>query len=88
MTDFEPTIASLARRLRRLAVPNQATLKALVEHLARVVEHESTNKMTAANLGVIFAPVVFQEEEVASIESAKNNAKVRDRRITLFVFQS
>ncbi|ORY90831.1 hypothetical protein BCR35DRAFT_107786 [Leucosporidium creatinivorum] len=75
MKDFEPTIASLARRLRRLAVPNQATLKALVEHLARVVEHEPTNKMTAANLGVIFAPVVFQEEEVATIESAKNSAK-------------
>lgn len=79
MKDFELTIASLARRLRRLAVPNQATLKALVEHLARVVEHESTNKMTAANLGVIFSPVVFQEEEVATIESAKNSAKVRGR---------
>lgn len=33
--------------------------------------------MTAANLGVIFSPVVFGEDEAATIESVQNSAKVR-----------
>lgn len=68
---------NLLRRIRRLAPPNLATLKALVEHLARVAEREPANKMTAANLGVIFSPVVFHSDsdDAATIESAMNSSK-------------
>lgn len=69
--DKEAALAKLTRRIRRLPVTHQATLKALLEHLSHVVAHEAENKMTATNLGLVFAPVVFGEEQEASIESAK-----------------
>ncbi|KDE08751.1 hypothetical protein MVLG_01205 [Microbotryum lychnidis-dioicae p1A1 Lamole] len=76
--DPDACILALARRIRRLGLPNQATLKALCEHLARVVSFESVNKMTASNLGTIFAPVVFGEEEAATLEAAKRNDHMMD----------
>ncbi|SCV72588.1 BQ2448_4125 [Microbotryum intermedium] len=76
--DPDACILALARRIRRLGLPNQATLKALCEHLARVVSFESVNKMTASNLGTIFAPVVFGGEEAATLESAKRNDHMMD----------
>ncbi|SCZ92567.1 BZ3500_MvSof-1268-A1-R1_Chr5-2g07985 [Microbotryum saponariae] len=76
--DPDACILALARRIRRLGLPHQATLKALCEHLARVVNFESVNKMTASNLGTIFAPVVFGEEEAATLEAAKRNDHMMD----------
>ncbi|CEQ39215.1 SPOSA6832_00716, partial [Sporobolomyces salmonicolor] len=65
--------ASLVRRIRRLSPPQQATLKALCQHLARVVDHENVNKMSASNLGLIFSTVVFGEDESATLESLANS---------------
>ena len=65
----ETAIPSLIRRIRRLSPPQQATLKALCQHLARVVEYEPVNKMTASNLGMIFSTVVFGEEEGTTLET-------------------
>ena len=76
MKDYPSAISSLQRRLRRLAAPNQATLKALLEHLARVAKHEAVNKMTASNLSLIFSAFVFGEDSV-SLETIKNTTKVR-----------
>ncbi|GAA6033406.1 hypothetical protein JCM8097_006735 [Rhodosporidiobolus ruineniae] len=71
----ETTTATLMRRIRRLSPPQQATLKALCEHLARVAEREQTNKMGVSNLGLILSPVVFVEDDAASLESALHTTK-------------
>jgi hypothetical protein len=70
----ETATAALIRRLRRLSPPQQATLKAVCEHLARVAAHEQVNKMGAANLGLIFSTVVFGEEET-SLETALHTSR-------------
>ncbi|GAA5879873.1 hypothetical protein JCM8547_006222 [Rhodosporidiobolus lusitaniae] len=71
----ETATAALIRRLRRLSPPQQATLKALCEHLARVAAHEAVNKMGVSNLALIFSTVVFGEEEAASLEAALHTTK-------------
>ncbi|KAJ3295539.1 hypothetical protein HK104_002554 [Borealophlyctis nickersoniae] len=52
--------AHLQQRVRLLSSPHYSVLKALIEHLALVASHSSTNKMTVQNLALIFGPVVFQ----------------------------
>ncbi|GAA6020163.1 hypothetical protein JCM11491_005550 [Sporobolomyces phaffii] len=69
----EVAIPALMRRIRRLSPPQQATLKTLCQHLARVAEHESINKMSASNLGLIFSTVVFGEDEGATLETLQNS---------------
>lgn len=76
--DGETAVATLSRRIRRLAPTNQATLKVLCEHLSRVVAHESVNKMSASNLGLLFAPVVFGEDEQVTLESVKKHDLVME----------
>lgn len=68
----ETAIPALIRRIRRLSPPQQATLKALCQHLARVVEYEPVNKMTASNLGMVFSTVVFGEEEGTTLETLQH----------------
>ncbi|GAA5826228.1 hypothetical protein JCM3770_006114 [Rhodotorula araucariae] len=71
----EAAIASLARRIRRLSPPQQATLKTLCQHLAKVTKFEHVNKMGASNLSLIFTTVIFGEDETATLESAMNGTK-------------
>lgn len=42
---------------------HQATLKALLEHLARVAARQEKNKMGPRNLAIVFGAVVFGEDE-------------------------
>ncbi|KDN48220.1 RhoGAP-domain-containing protein [Tilletiaria anomala UBC 951] len=53
----------LKSRIRRAPSINQVTLKAIVEHLARVAAHADENKMTASNLAVVFGPVLLSEAD-------------------------
>lgn len=55
--------ALIRSRIRRLPSVHQATLKAIVEHLARVAAHNDKNKMNASNLAIVFAAVLFGEDE-------------------------
>lgn len=55
----------LRSKIRRLPPVHQATLKALVEHLARVVALSDKNKMDAKNLAIVFGGVVFGEDDIA-----------------------
>jgi hypothetical protein len=54
----------LRSKIRRLPVIHQATLKALVEHLARVVLHNDKNKMDTKNLAISFGTAIFGEDEL------------------------
>ncbi|KAI0317997.1 hypothetical protein OF83DRAFT_1171488 [Amylostereum chailletii] len=54
----------LRSKIRRLPSVHRASLKALVEHLARVAAHSEKNKMDAKNLAIIFGTVVFGEDEI------------------------
>ena len=55
----------LRSKLRRLPPVHQATLKAIVEHLARVASHSEKNKMDAKNLAIVFGTVIFGEDDIS-----------------------
>lgn len=54
----------LRSKLRRLPLVHQATLRCLVEHLARISSRSQYNKMDAKNLAIVFGAVIFGEEEL------------------------
>ncbi|KAK7058359.1 hypothetical protein VNI00_001993 [Paramarasmius palmivorus] len=54
----------LRAKMRRLPPVHLATLKALVEHLARVASHSDKNKMDPKNLAIVFGGVIFGEDEI------------------------
>jgi len=50
--------------MRRLPPVHQATLKAIVEHLSRVVSLNEKNKMDAKNVAIVLGSVIFGEDEM------------------------
>ncbi|KAJ7770818.1 hypothetical protein DFH07DRAFT_255860 [Mycena maculata] len=54
----------LRSKIRRLPPVHQATLKAILEHLARVVAFSEKNKMDAKNLAIVFGGVIFGEDDI------------------------
>ncbi|KAJ3826239.1 hypothetical protein F5880DRAFT_129242 [Lentinula raphanica] len=56
--------ALLRSKMRRLPAVHYATLKALVEHLARVAANSDKNKMDPKNLAIVFGSVIFGEDEI------------------------
>ncbi|KAF9569859.1 RhoGAP-domain-containing protein [Agrocybe pediades] len=54
----------LRSKIRRLPPVHQATLKAIIEHLARVISKSSKNKMDAKNIAIVFGGVIFGEDEI------------------------
>ncbi|KAJ7596701.1 hypothetical protein C8J56DRAFT_918113 [Mycena floridula] len=54
----------LRAKMRRLPAVHQATLKAVLEHLARVIACFDKNKMDAKNLAIVFGGVIFGEDEI------------------------
>lgn len=56
--------ALLRSKMRRLPAVHYATLKALVEHLARVAANSDKNKMDPKNLAIVFGGVIFGEDEI------------------------
>jgi hypothetical protein len=54
----------LRSKIRRLPPVHQATLKVILEHLARVASHSATNKMDVRNLAIVFGAVIFGEDEL------------------------
>lgn len=67
----------LRAKMRRLPPVNQATLKAIVEHLARVAQHQSHNKMDPHNLAIAFGGVIFGEEEIPKVENLLSMSSVK-----------
>lgn len=58
----------LRAKLRRLPAIHQATLKALLEHLSRIVLNSAKNKMDAKNLAIIFCGFVFGEDDISKAQ--------------------
>ena len=70
----------LRAKIRRLPPIHQATLRVLLEHLAKVILCQSQNRMDAKNLAVVFGPVVLGDEplppDVNVLTLAKVNASM------------
>ncbi|KAF8213491.1 hypothetical protein K438DRAFT_1902556 [Mycena galopus ATCC 62051] len=60
----------LRSKIRRLPPVHQATLKAVVEHLARVIAFSDKNKMDAKNLAIVFGGVIFGEDDISKGDKA------------------
>lgn len=54
----------LRSKIRRLPAVHQATLKALIEHLARIAAKSEKNKMDPKNLAIVFGGVIFGEDDI------------------------
>ncbi|MCO5565543.1 hypothetical protein L7F22_019217 [Adiantum nelumboides] len=72
--------ASLKGRIRRLPAINQATLRAIVEHLAKIASHSDQNKMNASNLSIIFGPLLLSQadHDATSIAAAMEEDRVTE----------
>ncbi|OTF74765.1 hypothetical protein BLA29_003544, partial [Euroglyphus maynei] len=46
--------------LNKLTPNHRTTLKHMIKHLTRIVEHQEQNNMSPAALGIIFAPTFFR----------------------------
>ncbi|KAK6904389.1 hypothetical protein I203_105202 [Kwoniella mangroviensis CBS 8507] len=60
---IESNFSSLRARLRRLPPIHQTTFQAMIEHLGRVNQKSSVNKMDAKNLAVVFNSALFGQEQ-------------------------
>ena len=74
-TSPETALPNLSRRIGRLSPPQQATLRALCQHLYRVSQREIRNKMGPANLALIFTSVIFGDDDAAALEAAMHGSK-------------
>lgn len=54
----------LRSKMRRLPPIHQATLRAIVEHLAKVASHQDKNKMDPKNLAIVFGGVIFGDDDI------------------------
>ncbi|KAG8763837.1 hypothetical protein FRC11_011507 [Ceratobasidium sp. 423] len=54
----------LRGKLRRLPGVHQATMRIVIEHLARVAARSQKNKMDARNLSIVFSGVIFGEDDI------------------------
>lgn len=61
-------LASLAKRLKRLSLPHQATLKVVIEHLDHVRLFEEGTKMDLTNLALVWSPCVFGDPDEVQLE--------------------
>ncbi|KAH7929352.1 RhoGAP-domain-containing protein [Leucogyrophana mollusca] len=59
--------ALLRSKIRRLPLIHRATLRALLEHLARVAALSDKNKMDSKNLAIVFGGVIFGEDEIPKV---------------------
>lgn len=58
-------VSTMRHAINELPSHHRDTLEVLVFHLARVVELQSENLMTSANVAVVFAPTVMRPESLA-----------------------
>ncbi|RKP00923.1 hypothetical protein CXG81DRAFT_334, partial [Caulochytrium protostelioides] len=57
--DDDTRLLLLQNRVQSLPPAHQDTLRRLLDHIALVAQHASTNKMVVYNLSRIFGPILF-----------------------------
>ncbi|XP_066943332.1 uncharacterized protein [Macrobrachium rosenbergii] len=70
-TDFElrrmnQQVEKLSKAVRKLPSENYETLKVLLQHLLRVTEFESDNRMSISNLAIVFGPCLLWRKVTTS----------------------
>lgn len=69
-------IAALKIAINELPEAHRDVLQFLVQHLARVMQHESHNLMTSLNLAVVFAPTIMRplsiEREMSDMQTQRH----------------
>ncbi|CAL4069559.1 unnamed protein product [Meganyctiphanes norvegica] len=60
LSDPEARLLAMRNALYSLPSAHHATLRTVIQHLARVCEHSAVNKMTATSLSTVFAPTLIQ----------------------------
>ncbi|KAJ8653521.1 hypothetical protein O0I10_010849 [Lichtheimia ornata] len=63
--DKQLRLMNLLTRLIKLPPPNYDTLKAVIEHLARLIALAEKNKMSAQNISLVFTPALFHDHNQA-----------------------
>ncbi|KAM6470071.1 rho GTPase-activating protein 9 isoform 3-T4 [Liasis olivaceus] len=68
LSDHKEKVSKLAGLIQSLPQPNRDTLRYLLEHLRKVMDHSDTNRMTTQNIGIVFGPTLLRHErDVASL---------------------
>ncbi|NXT01422.1 RHG15 protein, partial [Jacana jacana] len=62
LPDPQERVERVAELVQGLPPPNYATLRYLLAHLCRVMEHVETNRMTRQNIGIVFGPTLLRPE--------------------------
>lgn len=58
LNDRSDKIIELARLVSMLPLAHYTLLRTLISHLIAVIQHSDVNKMTARNVGIVFAPTL------------------------------
>lgn len=74
--------------MRRLPPVHQATLRLLIEHLARVAAHRDRNKMDPKNLSIVFGGLLFGDDDMPKDGNVLSVAHTKVRNFWLDVLKS
>ncbi|XP_056111645.1 rho GTPase-activating protein 12b isoform X15 [Rhinichthys klamathensis goyatoka] len=61
-SDYKQRVQSIKDLIKQLPKPNQETMKALFEHLKRVIDHGEVNRMTTQSVAIVFGPTLLRPE--------------------------
>ncbi|XP_069509687.1 rho GTPase-activating protein 9 isoform X2 [Ambystoma mexicanum] len=62
LPEYSEKVEGIQQLVRRLPRPNHDTLKFILEHLKRILEHSQMNRMTTQNIGIVFGPTLMRPE--------------------------
>ncbi|XP_041464110.1 unconventional myosin-IXAa-like isoform X3 [Lytechinus variegatus] len=66
IVDKHEKLQSLQSSIEKLPLENHDALERLIFHLARVAENENSNKMSASNLAIVFAPCILKSNKAGN----------------------
>ncbi|XP_042311743.1 rho GTPase-activating protein 9 isoform X2 [Sceloporus undulatus] len=62
LPDPKDKVSKLVGLIQSLPQPNRDTLRYILEHLRKVMEHSDVNRMTTQNIGIVFGPTLLRHE--------------------------
>ncbi|XP_069086901.1 rho GTPase-activating protein 9 isoform X2 [Pleurodeles waltl] len=63
LPEYSDKVDGIRQHVRSLPRPNYDTLKFILEHLKRILDHSETNRMTTQNIGIVFGPTLMRPEK-------------------------